>query len=455
LVPQLIGEKDNSMKIAVKNSFVLVALSACACIGLAPSAKADGAVYAMTNALGNNQIVVYHRAGNGTLSLVQTIATTGGGSGTQLDATDSLGSQGSLALDSTHRHLFAVNTETKVTLSTSTPTGDCQQGSISSFLVASDGTLTFVQKTPSGGLFPNSLTVNPFNNLLYVLNAGGPGINPVCGLSPNITGFTLSANGRMTALAGSTRAINPGTSPGSGENCNPGGFPAIGFLCGQNPPAFPRSPAQVGFDRFGIALVVTVKGTNSIYVFPVGLDGKPGSATVTQAPGPTIPTYFGFAFDFLDRLIVDEPFGASTTIPAQPASAISSFAIGLNGGLHPITSNLANAEGLSCWIALVGQYAYISDNGAGGTGGIGNVSTYKIGFDGSLTLLSANAAEVNRPNDLAVGSEFFGFINYLYVLESGTGNVGVFQINFDGLLTSIETVSGLPAAAGAQGLAAY
>jgi len=31
-------------------------------------AWADGAVYAMTNALGNNQILVYHRASDGSLS---------------------------------------------------------------------------------------------------------------------------------------------------------------------------------------------------------------------------------------------------------------------------------------------------------------------------------------------------------------------------------------------------
>lgn len=40
---------------------------------------ADGAVYAMTNALGNNEIVVYRRASDGTLTFMQRIATGGGG----------------------------------------------------------------------------------------------------------------------------------------------------------------------------------------------------------------------------------------------------------------------------------------------------------------------------------------------------------------------------------------
>jgi 6-phosphogluconolactonase len=76
------------------------------------AANTFGTVYAMTNALGQNQVLVYHRAKGGTLTLMQTIATGGGGSGTQLDATDSLGSQGSLIFDSGHERLFAVNKET-------------------------------------------------------------------------------------------------------------------------------------------------------------------------------------------------------------------------------------------------------------------------------------------------------------------------------------------------------
>jgi hypothetical protein len=60
---------------------------------------ADGAVYAMTNALDNNQMLVYHRDAQGNLSLAQTIATGGGGSGLQLAGVDSLGSAGSIQLD--------------------------------------------------------------------------------------------------------------------------------------------------------------------------------------------------------------------------------------------------------------------------------------------------------------------------------------------------------------------
>ena len=163
---------------------VVLSLIVVACtFGFTPSAFADGAVYAMTNAIGNNQILVFDRAADGTLTLVQTVATGGGGSGLQLGATDSLASQGGLILDHNHRRLFAVNTETLASNSQ-----DCQVGTITSFRVAKDGTLTFADKISSGG-FVSRQSDCPRRNrtrgrpqrrprdedgehLLYVLNSG-------------------------------------------------------------------------------------------------------------------------------------------------------------------------------------------------------------------------------------------------------------------------------------------
>lgn len=59
------------------------------CLLLTSGARADGAVYAMSNALGNNEVLVYHRAADGSLTLAQTVATGGGGSGLQLAGVDS------------------------------------------------------------------------------------------------------------------------------------------------------------------------------------------------------------------------------------------------------------------------------------------------------------------------------------------------------------------------------
>lgn len=315
--------------------------------------------------------------------------------------------------------------------------------------MAKDGTLTLAGQVSSGGLFPDSLTVR--GNVLYVLNAGGPGVSPACATAPNVTGFRVKPDGRLVAIPESTRTIDPGSSPGTFLNCDPGGFPAIQFDCGMNPPAFPRSPAEVAFTPDGEAVVVTVKGTNSIYVFPIGgdKDGTLGTPTIWKATGPYQPTYFGFSFDSDGNLIVAEPFGATATIPAAPASAVSSFAFA-GQALEPISADVPNMRGLACWVAvdpLGKHFAYISNNGTS------DISAYAIGDDGHLALLNASAGTADHPNDLAVVKDRGK--SFLYVLNAGNGTVGAFQIKRDGSLSSLGEFAGLPAGAGAQGLAAY
>jgi 6-phosphogluconolactonase len=445
-------------------------------------AWADGAVYAMTNALGNNEVNVYHRAADGNLSLVQTAATGGGGSGLQLAGVDSLGSAGGVQLDPDHRLLFVVNTETA---SENNGVGayntDCQQGTITSFRLEADGTLTFADRVFSGGLFPDSLAVRERHHdnngrgrdeesdkrgdLLYVLNAGGPEV-PICHLTPgtantpNVTGFRVDRGGHMIPLD-STQPIDPGpaTGPAGGVSCTAAaaagfsaltGAPAADFQCGLNPPSFPRSPAQVRFTPKGDQLVVTVKGTNTIYVFPVDDDGSVDQPTITQAPGPALPSFFGFTFDKNQHLLVTELFGTATSIPKGGAGALSSFTITGNGHLQPISSDVADGGTAACWIALeplAGRFAYVANNLSA------SISSYTVGSNGVVTLLNGTAAPGSGPNDLAVASE--GSNSWLYVVDAGTGTVGAFHINGDGSLTAITGGNGLPVGRSAQGLAAF
>lgn len=478
----------------------LIKLSLCAlmCFLAEGVAWADGAVYAMTNALTNNQILVYHRAADGTLALVQTIATGGGGSGLQLAGVDSLGSSGSLQLDKDHHILFAVNTESS---SDNNGAGayntDCQQGTITSFRVGSDGTLTFADRVFSGGLFPNSLTVNAIRggndhegrhdaergrwgdqerrghedgeadtgDVLYVLNAGGPEPPAVCHLTPdnanapNITGFRVDRAGHMIPLD-STQSIDPGPATGAagGVSCTAAtaagfsaltGAPAADFQCGLNPPSFAQSPAQVGFIPDGRRLIVTVKGTNTIYVFPVDENGAVDNPVVTQVPGPALPTFFGFTFDKQNDLLVTELFGTATSIPKGGAGSVSSFALTGVGNLVPISSDVADGGTAACWIALeplTGKYAYVSNNLSA------SISSYAVGANGVVTLLNGTAANGAGPNDLATATETGS--SFLYVVDAGAGTVGAFRINSDGSLTAITGGGGLPTNS-AQGLAAF
>ncbi len=255
----------------------------------------------------------------------------------------------------------------------------------------------------------------------------------------------------MSLLGNSVQSIiDPGplNGTGSGVNCPVSGLPTPSYDCGRNPPAFVRSPARAQFTPDGNQLVVTVKGTNSIYVFPVGENGAP---MVTQAPGPALPTYFGFAFDRQGHMIVAEPFGQATNIPALGTGAVSSFTITTTGALQEISADISDGGTATCWVALepiTGRYAYVSNNLSN------SLSSFTVAPNGSLTLLAAVAAAASGPNDLAdVGDQGASF---LYVLNSGSGTVEAFQVSLqDGSLTALPAVGGLPVNDGAQGLAAY
>jgi 6-phosphogluconolactonase len=466
--------------------FVKVLTCALFCSLPAGVAWADGAVYAMTNALGNNQVLVFHRGADGNLTStpVQTISTGGGGSGLQLAGVDSLESAGGVQLDPDHHLLFVVNTET---VAENNGAGayntDCAQGTITSFVVGSDGTLTFADRVFSRGLFPDSLTVREARedkgrgddkgkgddngkpeDILYVLNAGGPEIaicnnQPATANTPNVAGFKVDRSGHMTFLD-STQPIDPGpASATSGVSClaaSAAGFsgltgaPAADFQCGLNPPSFARSPAQVRFDPDGDQLLVTVKGTNTIYVFNVDKDGRAVDPEITQAPGPALPSFFGFTFDKHENMLVTELFGTATTIPKGGAGALSSIRVDRDGDLHAISSDIADGGTAACWIALepiTGRFAYVANNLSA------SISSYSVGSAGTVTLINGTAASGAGPNDLAIAKE--GGASFLYVVDAGTGTVSAFQINLtDGSLTALTGGMGLPTHA-AQGLAAF
>lgn len=203
-----------------------------------------GAVYTMTNAADDNQVVVFDRDQNGLLTLAGPVSTEGLGSGGGLDP---LASQGALVLTKDKRWLLAVN---------------AGSDDVSIFRVKSEG-LKLVDKIASGGEFPVSIAV--FHNLVYVLNAGG---------DANITGFYLNYRGRLIPRENSTR------------NLGTGGF------------------SQVGFDPRGDNLVVTDRAENEILVFRLGRHGLPAINPVTTPSNGMAP--FGLIFDKRGNLLVSE-----------------------------------------------------------------------------------------------------------------------------------------------------
>jgi 6-phosphogluconolactonase (cycloisomerase 2 family) len=329
-------------------------------------------VYTETNAAGGNEILVFQGDESGNLSLSTRVATRGTG-------TDGgLGNQGALILSPGGNRLYAVN---------------AGSNDISVFAVQGSG-LTFLQKVPSGGTRPVSLTLH--DNQLFALNAGDVG---------NISGFQVHHDGRLQALAGTTRLLS----------------------------AAVVGPAQVQFDRDGELLVVTEKGTNKIDVYDVD-DDEVSNAYVRASNGATP---FGFAFDKRNHLIVSEAFGG-----AAGASALSSYDIDeASLPLELISGSIRTGQSAACWVVVTnnGRYAYTSNTGSG------NISGYRVSHQGALSLLTTGGVTGvvgpgSGPTDLALGRNS----RLLFSLNPPIGSIKVFSVQSDGSLIGGSSVGGVP-----------
>jgi len=160
-----------------------------------------GVLYAMTNQR-PNQIVVFARDADGSIREVQRVATGGAGSpeGNPPFPQHHLDTDGAVKLTEDGKLLFAVNA------------GD---NTVSSFSVGPQSLLTLVDRKPSGGDHP--VSVDSHEGLLYVLNQ----LEEEGSVGNNISGLGYTPQGKMTPIAGSTRALaTPFKFPGN----NPVGF---------------------------------------------------------------------------------------------------------------------------------------------------------------------------------------------------------------------------------------
>lgn len=349
----------------------------------AQEARPAGAVLVASNAADGNAILAFPRAADGNLGSPHSIPTGGLGTG------EGLGNQGGILLSPDHRHLLAVN---------------AGSNSLSLFALGPDG-LELLDVVPSRGSLPKSVAL--FGNLVYVLNAGGPG---------NIAGYRLTMSGRLRPLPGSLRPLGSDAA----------------------------DPAQISFSRDGSFLVVTEKATNTITTYAVHANGRPGRPVTSPAAGETP---FGFAFDLRGHLIVSEAFGG-----VEDASTVSSYELADDGSVVAIDPLEPTHQSAACWAVVTphGLYAYVTNTGSD------SLTGYRIARDGSLALLDGDgitALTGDAPIDMGLSRDG----RLLYTLDSGseslTATVSAFRVNLNGSLTAIGTFSGVPL--GATGLAAF
>jgi hypothetical protein len=261
-------------------------------------------LFVQTDNLSANQIMVYQRAWNGTLTYVASYPTGGMGGMAAGSAADPLASQGSLVSAENGRVLLAVN---------------AGSDTVSLFRVRGDH-LWLEQVIGSGGQFPASIAV--YGDLVYVLNSGGVGA---------VQGYWLGGD-HLSKIWGSNRSLG---------------------LSNTNPPNFLTSPGQVGFSPNGRQLIVTTKAsTSAIDIFWVHGSGRLSNMAVSNTS--TTPVPFAFVFDPWGRLVVVE---AAT-------SHLSTYTISPDNSLTGIGS-VADGFTAACWISAAHGFYYVSNAGSG------------------------------------------------------------------------------------------
>jgi len=270
-------------------------------------------------------------------------------------------------------------------------------GTVSSFAVWGS-TLTRLDTQSTGGSSPTAVAQS--GDLLYVLNSGGNG---------NVSGFRIAWDGRLQPIKDSTRNLSDATT----------------------------SPTSLAFSPDGQFLVVTETATNKIDVFRVYDDGKLSAITVNASSDAT-----PFAPVFA-------PNGA--LIVGSASIFVSSYWILPNRTLSVISASLPTLGKATCWdvVTAHGRFVYTSNAGTS------SISGFKIGWKGVLTALDSTVVGSNPAGatNLDIAASDNG--KFLYTLNTAAGAIGIFMVDHDGNLVDLGPVTGLPASAGMNGIAAY
>jgi 6-phosphogluconolactonase len=189
-----------------------------------------GAVYVQTNAT-PNEVIAFRRTDDGSLDLIDSVATGGEG-----DGTPHLTSQGSVTLTGDGQYLLVTN---------------AASDDVSIFSVAADGSIELRERVHTGAT-PRSVAER--DGLVVVLNTGEPGL----------ASFRLNAEG-IERVEGGDQGLDPSDA----------------------------DPAQVGFSPDGSMVVITERGTDSIVTYEVASDGTFGASSDIASEGPT-PYGFAF-----------------------------------------------------------------------------------------------------------------------------------------------------------------
>ncbi|HEX6521104.1 MAG TPA: beta-propeller fold lactonase family protein [Streptosporangiaceae bacterium] len=302
---------------AAAGGLVLAGAASASAAPLANSGSALGYVYTSSNSTSGNQVQVFSRNADGTLTAAGTYNTGGTGTGA------SGFSQGAVTLSPDKGTLLVV---------------DAGSNQVSDFAVLPSGVLKLRNVTASGGILPTSVAIH--DGIAEVLNAGG---------TANVTGFRATENG-LVPIARSSQPLSAAAS----------------------------SPEDVAISPDDSHVVVTEKNSNTIDTF--ALSSKGALAPAVTSPSDS-PLAFAEVFTPSGQLLVADDgangtsavssyqVGSSGTLSATQAavsdgqSATCWIATGQNG--NTFVDNAGSGTISSYQVSPSGRVTFLGNTSAG------------------------------------------------------------------------------------------
>lgn len=337
-------------------------------------------VYTLDNDSARNSVAVYRREADGSLMPLVGSPFNAGGRGLSGGDIDEQG-----AIRIAGRYVLAVN-----------PGSD----SIAVFEKTARG-LLHVEGSPfpSNGSTPLSLTVH--GDMVYVANQAAEFASPR-GL-PNLTGFRLMTDGKLSPIPGSMIELPKG-----------------------------MGPAQVEFAANGRLLIATAgfqanDGDGSrIYTFRVLSDGKlmPGQGSPIAPQGATGTV--GFSVN---------PAGDRVFVSTFKNSGVVAFEVDpATAAIRQVGTPVGNDQRAACWtvISKDGRTLYVGNFVSN------SISVYDVSPERALTLLGSvprRGATNKDTKDIDLSADG----RFLYAIGSGERQISIFKVEPNRLLTELPT----------------
>jgi uncharacterized protein (TIGR03000 family) len=363
--------RDGRMMTQAKSVSVRAGQTSRVEFGEAAAVARSGHVYTINNDLRQNGVAVYRANADGTLTEVPGSPFATGGKGLGGGDIDEQG-----AIRAAGEFVLAVN-----------PGSD----SIAVLRKGADGRLTPVPGSPfpSNGNAPLSLTAH--GDLVYVANQAPKFANPT--MKPNVTGFRLGRDGKLTPAEKSIIE-----------------FPAD------------RGPAQVEFAPDGKTLVVTSgfqgEDSSEIHAYRVMGDGTLKEAEGSPVKPKGASGTVGFSWS---------PMGGRVLVSNFRGSAVTVFDIDrATASVKRMGDAIGDGEKAACWTAISadGRTLYVA-NFVSNT-----ISVYDVADSGALKLLGTAKRRAGMDPDTK-DIELSRDGKYLYAIGAGAKEVAVFRIGDD------------------------